>query len=105
MNDHLVIAGGRPLQGEVLLSGSKNGALPILAAALLVEGPVVLHNVPRISDIEKMCQLMTLLGAVVARDGDTVRVDATRLTSCRADRDLSERIADIREELLKAAPR
>jgi len=89
MNDHLVIAGGRPLQGEVLLSGSKNGALPILAAALLVEGPVVLHNVPRISDIEKMCQLMTLLGAVVARDGDTVRVDATRLTSCRADRDLT----------------
>jgi UDP-N-acetylglucosamine 1-carboxyvinyltransferase len=89
MNDHLIITGGKPLRGEVVLNGSKNGALPILAATLLIADEVVLHNVPRISDIEKMCQLMTLLGAVVELDGDTVRVNASNLTTCRADRDLT----------------
>ena len=89
MNDHLIITGGVPLNGEVVLNGSKNGALPILAATLLIEDEVVLRNVPRISDIEKMCQLIALLGAEVERDGDTLRVNATQLTTCRADRDLT----------------
>jgi len=89
MNDHLIITGGMPLNGEVVLNGSKNGALPILAATLLIQEEVVLHNVPHISDIEKMCQLITLLGAVVERDGDTLRVNAANLSSCRADRDLT----------------
>lgn len=89
MNDHLIITGGVPLNGTVELNGSKNGALPILAACLLIEDEVVLHNVPDISDIEKMCQLIALLGAEVERDGSTVRVNATRLTTCRADRDLT----------------
>lgn len=89
MPDQLVITGGTPLTGEVVLSGSKNGALPVLAATLLVEGEVVLRNVPQITDIDKMCQLITLLGATVTRDGGTVRVNATTLTSSRADRDLT----------------
>ena len=89
MNDHLSITGGRPLNGEIFLNGSKNGALPILAAALLIEDDVVLHNVPQISDIEKMCQLVSLLGGVVERTGDTVKVNCANLTSCRADRDLT----------------
>jgi UDP-N-acetylglucosamine 1-carboxyvinyltransferase len=83
------IVGGTPLRGEVVLNGSKNGALPILAASLLVEGEVVLHNVPQISDIDKMCQLMRLLGAQVVQEGDIVRVDATTLTTSSADRDLA----------------
>jgi UDP-N-acetylglucosamine 1-carboxyvinyltransferase len=89
MNDHLLITGGVPLNGEVVLNGSKNGALPILAATLLIEDEVVLHNVPRISDIDKMCRLIALLGAEAERDGDTVRVNTRGLTTCRADRDLT----------------
>ena len=89
MPDRYLIAGGVPLTGEVTLSGSKNGALPILAATLLVEGEVILHNVPQITDIEKMCQLISLLGAKVERRGRTVRVNAAELTSARADRDLT----------------
>ncbi len=85
----LRIIGGTPLRGAVQLNGSKNGALPILAAALLVEGAVALHNVPQISDVDKMCQLMRLLGASVEQDGDTVRIDATTLTTPTADRELS----------------
>ena len=89
MPDRFRVVGGTPLRGDVHLSGSKNGALPILAATLLVEGEVVLHNVPLISDIEKMCQMIALLGARVAREGNTVRINATPLTTQRADRDLS----------------
>jgi UDP-N-acetylglucosamine 1-carboxyvinyltransferase len=63
--------------------------LPILAATLLIEGEVVLHNVPLISDIEKMCQMLSLLGARVDREGDIVRINATTLTTQRADRDLT----------------
>jgi len=89
MSDRYVITGGVPLNGDVTLGGSKNGALPILAATLLIEDEVVLHNVPQISDIDKMCQLISLLGAKVERRGRTVRVNASALTSARADRDLT----------------
>jgi len=89
MPDQLNIIGGKPLFGEVTLGGSKNGALPVLAATLLVEDEVVLHNVPQISDIEKMCQLMALLGANVEYRDHTISINAAHLTSCRADRDLT----------------
>ena len=88
MEDCFRVMGGTPLHGDVQLSGSKNGALPILAAALLVEDEVVLHGVPQISDIEKMCGLISLLGAKVQQQGDTVRIDATHLHAQRADREL-----------------
>ncbi|MHB9132482.1 MAG: UDP-N-acetylglucosamine 1-carboxyvinyltransferase [Armatimonadota bacterium] len=101
MADQIHITGGTPLRGEVLLSGSKNGALPILAAALLVEDEVVLRNVPQITDIDKMCQLIALLGAKVERDGDIVRIDATTLTTTRADRDL---VAAMRASFYVVAP-
>jgi UDP-N-acetylglucosamine 1-carboxyvinyltransferase len=89
MTDVLHITGNVPLHGEVTPSGSKNGALPILAAALLIEDEVVLRNVPAISDIEKMCQLIARLGASVRREGDAVIINATQLNATRADRDLS----------------
>jgi len=89
MSDRFRVVGGVPLKGDVLLSGSKNGALPILAATLLIEDEVVLHNVPLISDIEKMCQLIALLGARVEWHGNSVRINASTLTTQRADRDLT----------------
>ena len=89
ISDRYLITGGTPLTGNVTLSGSKNGALPILAATLLIEDEVILHNVPEITDIDKMCQLISLLGAKVERRGRTVRVNASRLSSTRADRDLT----------------
>lgn len=89
MPDKVRVQGGVPLHGAVTLSGSKNGALPILAAALLVEGDVLLHNVPQISDIDKMCRMIALLGADVERNGGTIRINATHLATCAADRDLA----------------
>ncbi len=56
--DQFVIEGGQPLRGTVVPSGNKNAALPILAACLLTAEPVVLHNVPRIRDVDAMQRLI-----------------------------------------------
>lgn len=60
--DNFVITGGRRLTGRVDISGSKNSALPILAATLMAEGRTTLHMVPRLSDIDSMIQLLEELG-------------------------------------------
>ena len=58
MTEAFVIEGGQPLNGRVRAAGNKNGALPILAATLLVAEPVTLGNVPRIRDVETMVELL-----------------------------------------------
>lgn len=65
MNNHFVIQGGIPLNGEITPSGNKNAALPALAAALLTDEPVILHNLPAIRDVQVMGQLLSVLGAEV----------------------------------------
>jgi len=60
--DRIRIRGGRGLSGAVRVSGSKNATLPILAAALLVDGPVLLHNVPRLTDVDNMLRIIDRLG-------------------------------------------
>ena len=60
--DRIRIRGGRDLRGSVRVSGSKNGALPILAASLLVDGPIVLRNMPRLTDVENLIRILNKLG-------------------------------------------
>ena len=60
--DKLLIRGGRPLMGEVRISGAKNAALPELCAALLTAEPVTLHNVPRLKDVSTMRNLLGHMG-------------------------------------------
>jgi UDP-N-acetylglucosamine 1-carboxyvinyltransferase len=75
--DKLAIVGGRPLDGEVRISGAKNAALPILAATLLADGPVTLRNVPRLNDIATTLKLLKRMGvAAEHRDDGSVTVDA-----------------------------
>lgn len=61
--EKLIIQGGYPLNGEVTPSGNKNAALPLLAACLLTDEPVILHNVPNIRDVHDMIALLQSLGA------------------------------------------
>jgi len=78
--DKLLIEGGRPLVGEIRVSGAKNAALPILCAALLAPEPLVLTNVPRLQDVRTMQTLLAQMG--VALDTDTpgtVALDAGRI--------------------------
>lgn len=72
----LLIEGGAALQGEINLSGAKNAATPIIAAALLSKQTVELLNVPQISDVEKMLDLIKGLGASVVKDGHKVKINA-----------------------------
>ena len=74
--DKLRIRGGRPLQGEVSISGAKNAALPELCAALLTDEPVTLANVPQLQDVATMLKLIRHMGVTAERDGDQVRLDA-----------------------------
>src|SRR2546425_293822 len=97
-----VIQGGRPLSGRVRAAGNKNGALPILAACLLTSEPVVLHNVPRIRDVETMMALLADVGADVEWTGQNeVRVQAAEITSHELDPELASRI---RASFLLAGP-
>lgn len=82
----LIIQGGKPLHGDVILSGSKNIALKVLIAALLVQGEVVIHNVPRIGDVAELMHLMKLLGATVELDEkNTARIDASTMSKSEVD--------------------
>ena len=68
--DKLKIHGGRPLQGEVLISGAKNAALPEMCAALLTNEPVHLHNVPRLHDVATMRKLLNNMGVTTETHGE-----------------------------------
>lgn len=69
--DKMVIEGGKRLKGTVTISGSKNAALPIMAAALMADGPTVIHNVPALRDVRTMMQILTGLGCKVTRPDET----------------------------------
>ena len=83
--DQIVITGGRRLQGSVTISGSKNGTLPLLAAAMLVEGESVIENVPDIDDVRTMLQMLESLGVHSRFIGPGVlSIDASNLRSTEA---------------------
>jgi UDP-N-acetylglucosamine 1-carboxyvinyltransferase len=74
--DAIVITGGRPLHGEVTVSGSKNATLPQIAAALLSPGRSVFRGVPDLADVRTLGRLLSHMGARIERDGASLHVDA-----------------------------
>jgi UDP-N-acetylglucosamine 1-carboxyvinyltransferase len=100
--ESFVIKGGQPLSGTIRPSGNKNAALPIVAASLLADEPVVIRNVPRILDVETMLELVASTGARVERLGpNELRIDPRGLHRAGLDPALSARI---RASVLLAAP-
>jgi UDP-N-acetylglucosamine 1-carboxyvinyltransferase len=86
LGDRFVVEGGHPLRGAVRPAGNKNEALPVLAACLLVAGPVTVENVPRIRDVTVLLEGLRHLGVRVAVDEPgTVRLDASALRSADPD--------------------
>ncbi len=77
----LHVKGGARLNGSIRVSGSKNAALPILAAALLTDQPCTFHNVPDLSDVRFMCEILKSLGTEVSYLSlNTIRIQAKSLT-------------------------
>ena len=100
--DKLLISGGGPLSGEIRISGAKNSALPILAATLLADGPVMVSNIPHLHDITTMLELLGCLGVtVVLNEKMQVEVDATTLHSHVAPYDL---VKTMRASILVLGP-
>jgi len=82
--DKLIIQGGRRLQGEVVISGAKNAALPIMVASLLAPGKSTLRNVPELMDVLTMGKLLSNLGAGVHYESGTVSIDAGQIAGHEA---------------------
>jgi UDP-N-acetylglucosamine 1-carboxyvinyltransferase len=77
--DKILVHGGKKLNGSIRISGSKNSALPIIAATLLTKEPCVIHHVPDLSDIHYMLQILAGLGCEVERASGTVTVRAEKI--------------------------
>ncbi len=86
--DKFRIQGGRPLEGQIAVSGAKNSALPALAACLLTSEKVTLDRIPQVRDIRTMLQLLEHAGARVDIDGELVTVRAEKLERPEAPYDL-----------------
>jgi UDP-N-acetylglucosamine 1-carboxyvinyltransferase len=99
--DKLAIVGGRPLHGELQVSGAKNAALPILAATLLADGPVSLTNVPQLNDIATTIKLLKRMGVTIAQQGDRVDVDAKTINEFLAPYEL---VKTMRASILVLGP-
>lgn len=89
---YLKILGGAPLQGRVQISGAKNSALKLMAASLLGHGETTLTNVPRISDVFTMIEVLTRLGAEVSFVDNVLRIDTSGEISTVAPYDLVRRM-------------
>lgn len=100
--EKFIIEGGVPLNGEITPSGNKNAALPLLAACLLTEEPVILRNVPQIRDVKDMRRMLESLGVQVEDLGErSWKITAAKVRPADLDPDLSKRI---RASILLAGP-
>jgi UDP-N-acetylglucosamine 1-carboxyvinyltransferase len=90
--DRFRVTGGTSLQGEVRVAGAKNSALKLMASALLAEGRTILHDVPAITDVDYMIDLLSRLGADVQRVAGTVVVDVPAQISFAAPYHLVRRL-------------
>ncbi len=86
--DKLAIIGGRPLYGTLPISGAKNSALKVMAASLLSDKPLTLHNVPRLADVDMLLKLLEQHGASADFDGSTLKLHAKTIASTEAPYDL-----------------
>lgn len=89
---YIEVEGGYPIQGELTVQGSKNAALPMMAAALLTRQPVTLRGCPQIEDVQVMCDLLTHMGVQVKRQGSTLYLQAWRIQNTELPSELVHRM-------------
>ncbi len=87
--DKISIRGGTPISGTIEISGAKNAALPLMAASLLTDEPLLLTNIPKLSDIASMTELLSQLGVSVTLDAPrNMKLDAKKIASTTAPYDI-----------------
>lgn len=102
-NDVFIVRGGNKLSGTVHISGSKNAALPLLAATLAIPGKSTITNVPNIADIRTFSMLMEKLGAKISKTGNSFEIDASDIMLEGNDLAVEE-IKKMRASILLLAP-
>lgn len=92
--DRIVVSGSGPLSGQIPIAGAKNTCLKLMCAALLSDEPLTLTNVPRLSDVRTLSELLESLGVEIGRlsDGQTLALSAANLTSHRAEYDIVRKL-------------
>ena len=75
--DKLIIEGGKPLRGEVVISGAKNAVLPMMAASLLTDERCVLHNIPSLTDVDTMIKILRAMDVSVARKKASIAISGS----------------------------
>ena len=83
-----IIEGGHRLEGEIDISGSKNAALPIIAASLLNKGIVEIENCPKIHDVKIMFSILEKLGCKINTSNSKILIDTTNVNNCEIPEDL-----------------
>lgn len=102
MMDKLIVTGGRPLEGQVWISGAKNAVLPILAATLLADSPMVVGNVPHLQDVTTTMELLGRMGVTLTvNENMRIEVDPLTLTQPVAPYDL---VKTMRASILVLGP-
>jgi UDP-N-acetylglucosamine 1-carboxyvinyltransferase len=99
--DKLQITGGNRLNGDIVISGAKNAALPILCAGLLTSGDLALSNVPRLHDVRTMLKLLEQTGLKVTQDDENVTLNGANITSLEAPYEL---VKTMRASILVLGP-
>ena len=90
--EKLVITGGTPLKGEVIISGAKNAAVAILPATLLINGICTINNLPNISDVKIYCEILETLGAKITWNGhNEITIDTRDIKTTEAPLDLTSK--------------
>ena len=99
--ERITVEGGRRLSGMIAASGSKNAVLPIIAAALLSSKPCRITDVPRLADVDVICQVLDGLGASLSWESKELVIDASGLSSCEAS---DEMVRKMRASFLVMGP-
>ncbi|MGA1865798.1 MAG: UDP-N-acetylglucosamine 1-carboxyvinyltransferase [bacterium] len=87
--ERIVISGGTPLYGEVLISGAKNAALPVLVSTLLTSGESTITNIPQLQDVVTISKILKLLGVeIVYKDRNSALLDTSGISPCRVPYEL-----------------
>jgi UDP-N-acetylglucosamine 1-carboxyvinyltransferase len=88
----IVVTGGTRLEGEIRLPGAKNAVLPILAATLLTEDEITLHDCPHLSDVDNMIEILRCMGCKVKWEQNSITVDASSANSCEMPEHLAKEL-------------
>ena len=96
-----VVTGGSRLEGEIIVEGSKNAVLPILAASLLNRGESVIKNCPRLRDVEVMIEILKKIGCRVTMEGDVITVNSSNISETLIPVELA---AEMRSSIIFMGP-